>query len=100
VLFIALPPKNGILIDAEASSAECFAIAKTHFRPTMQPNQDALKRPEFGMKSNPLIIHKLYTFGVDNLHTAAMLLTAYLPSLWCKPSSNVAGFLFPGGGHL
>ena len=21
---------------------------------------------------------------------------AYLPSLWCKPSSNVAGFLFPG----
>jgi hypothetical protein len=33
-----------------------------------------------------------YTFRVDNTVISDNLLAAYPPSLWCKPSSNVAGF--------
>ena len=47
------------------------------------------------MKIGTHFIHILFTFDVDKNPTLGIVLPAYLPSLWCKPSSNVAGFLFP-----
>ncbi len=40
------------------------------------------------------IIRTMCIFSMDSRHIPAIFLSAYLPSLWRKPSSNVAGFLF------
>jgi hypothetical protein len=74
-------------------------LAKINYRIHTDAIKDKRGQQEMSLASTAKIVQKPKKTRLTPISAYASFSAAYLPSLWCKPSSNVAGFLLPGCGR-